>query len=81
MTLQDKKKRRIEFIMYACNKAWKEGKKVDEKKLIAMMCLRFGAAERYIKEIIRQLENIEFLKKERGVITKGEKTLQEVLNL
>ena len=39
---------------------------IDEKKLISMVCLEFGAGRRYITEIIEDLINTERIERFKG---------------
>lgn len=34
---------------------------IDEKKLISLVCLEFGAGSRYVKEVIKDLQNAGYL--------------------
>ena len=79
MGTSNQRKYKIGFIVSILEKAWSEGKNIDEKKFLAMICLKFGSAERYIKEILKQLETLLIIHIEKGVILKGKETIQSNL--
>ena len=79
MSHQNSRRLKVEFMLGILDKTWKAGKQVDEKKFLSMICLKFGAGERYIKEILKQLETLNIIHRGNGVISKGQETMQSTL--
>ncbi len=57
---------KADMIIATCHKAFldelREDKGLDLDWLISSVCIQFGAGKRYVKEIIKDLENIKKIK-------------------
>lgn len=61
VTLQAKRKYRIEVIKDTVLAAMKAGLTIDEEKLISECCMNFGTGRRTILEYLKDLENIKLI--------------------
>ena len=57
MSHQQDRVLKTEWIINLLNHTMKQGRQIRLDALISAACLRFGAGNRYIKEIIKDLEN------------------------
>ena len=68
MTLQSKRIHRVNYILSMIQAANARGQVWNEEVLISEICMKLGAARRYVKEILKDLENTKRIIRDLGEI-------------
>ncbi len=68
MTLQERKKIKLQVIMNSIRASLKKGNEVDEYKLIAITMMELGSAKRTVLEYLTQLELTDKIVRSNGKI-------------